>query len=247
MTRAPASDRTVPRSDNFGDGAQALRNELRQFEDDCAELAKVGVTEENKGRFADLAVRECNLRKVATALKEEEKRPFWDECVRIDAAFRNTIATLADALKAPKQKFDAWVLAEDAKREAAARAVREEAERRQREADALAAQTQSADPFAAFEAAEIVGNAQIEADTAARAAEVAEGAGTRVASSLGRSLGVRTIKSIEVVDHEAALAHFKNSALVKTAVAKAASDLGKAQKYAEAIPGCRIVEAKAVR
>lgn len=254
-TLAPAADRTVATTDNFGDGATAFANELAQFEEDCARLAKLAVDAEgeldaeaiaaNQTKFSDLVNRERALRQAATKLKESEKQPFWDECQRIDAAFRFTIAKLADALKAPKARFDAWVLAEDAKREAAAKAAREEAERRRREAEALAAQAQAADPFDAFDAAEQAEAAQADADTATIAAQAVEATRTRVSSSFGRAVSVRTTQTLAVDDYALCFAAVAENKSVREAIEKAAKALHKATGAAP--PGCRIVESKAVR
>jgi len=242
-------------NNDFRDAGQMFRDELKKFEDDCAALAKLAVKangdldEEaiaaNQKRFADLVGRECELRKTAISRKDEEKKPYWDECQRIDAAHRNVIAKLADALKSAKSKFDAWILAEDAKREVAEKEARAAVERAEREAEAVEAKAAAGhDPFAAFEAQEEVFAARNNAQQASFAA-AAIPERTKIASNVGRSVSVRTSQTVEVIDYAAAFATVAENKAVKEAIEKAVKA---AHKATGAVPaGCKLVEVKAVR
>lgn len=234
--------------DNFGSGAEAFKNEIAQFVEDCKRLAETPIDEKTERLLADLVIRERKLRQTATMMKDGEKRPFLDACSEIDARFNMTVDALFDALAAPKAKLREHLLAEDKRREDDARRAREDAERKAAEAASLRAAAADADPFERYDARERIEDADEQAASAARAAETASASKVKIASAagLGRSVGLKIVRGVKIADYDTALLHFAQNAGVKDAVYKAALAIAKATKFKEPIPGVVFTETKEI-
>lgn len=247
ITTAPASDRATTNADNFSDTAGMFAGEIETFLEDAATLAKAEVTPSNQAKYADLIKREVALRGAAEKIKDSEKKPFLDACAEIQGVFNARVAQLKEALTAPKKKLEAYLQKLDDEREAEAKRAREEAARKQAEADALAAAAaETADPFERFDAAQRAEAAEIEAAVATRDAAAVPEKVKVIGVSTGRSVSLKTKQSVEIVDYAAALAHVSNDVRVKEAVQKAVDALAKAQQFGQTIPGCKFITSKAL-
>jgi hypothetical protein len=221
--------------DNFGDGAEALGREIEQFVEDCALLSSAEIDLASERRVAELVVRERRIRAAAEALKDSEKRPYLEECNRLDSGFRGAKEKLARALAGPKDKLRLYLIDQERERAASASAAREEAALAAREADALRA--------AAPDVAEAL---DAQAAEAARDAATLDAGKARVASFSGRGIGLKTVMRVVVEDWGLALAHVATHPDVRAAAIKALAAAARGSKYAIPLPGCRYAQSKEV-
>jgi hypothetical protein len=146
----------------------------------------------------------AKARKAADEARKMEAQPFDDGKAEVQARYKPLLTDADRAIDAIKAALGAWQLAEQQKRDEAARAAREAAEKAQREA-AQARAAADADNLAAREAAEA--KLQQAAQLAREAARIeAAPVGAKGAYAARRTALVATVKAVEIVEGAPALA-----------------------------------------
>lgn len=236
--KQPEDETTLHEADGFSGGndfrdpAQQLRDDVQQFVDDCTKLAAKPITDDTEREVAELVVRELRLRQLAEGQHKTEKKPYLDECNRLDKELRDCKAKLLTSLgekgtgTGPREKLRLHLIELKKKRDAAEAVAREEAAEAQRQAIALA---ESA-PDVAAELVVVAQEATRGADALAEA--------PKIASLTGRSIGLKDVQTVRVTDWTAALAHVQTHPKVQEAALAALTALAKASKFKMPLPGC---------
>jgi hypothetical protein len=214
----------------------SLEDEIEDFKEKCREWFPVEITDANASRFRDLIALGVDLNKRIEARRKAEKQPHMDAGKAVDdthKALAEPVTKGADFLKGRLTKF---MLAEEAKRRAAA----EEAERIAALARKAAEAEAQPDEFTEF----------VVQTTEAQAAEAAANAKAKVniasAEGIARSAGLRTFYEVDVTDGPALVAHFASSPHIIEECRKLAAAQVRAAKGACGIPGINVREEKRV-
>lgn len=220
---------TGPSADDFTHSVDALRLEADRFSE---------VTADNAGDARDLIARTQALGKKVEGARKEAKQPHMDAAKAVDAEFKPLKEALDDLVAAIKRPLQAYLVAEEKRRQAEAEAARKAAE----EAAAFA-EDASADDDAelAAKAAEFAKRRQEKAEQATALAENR----TKVESKAGlsRAASLRTYRYAEITDALAAAAHYANHPDVLDAIQKVANAEIRAAKGAPVtIPGVTVRE-----
>ncbi len=185
------------------------------------------------------------LKRDAEKQRSADKKPHFDRGKAVDAAY-HSIGNRLDRLSPPvKRKLDAWLEKLEAERLAKARAEREAAEAKQREADRLAALAEKTGSIRAEEAAE---EAAKESEAAEKAAQRTEKTRVKIASASGgtKAASFRTVKIATLVDINQAFLHYrKRPDLAEFLTRLANADL-RAKDGPSSVPGFRVGERKSV-
>lgn len=201
------------------------------------------VTADNAQDVRDLIARAQATTKKVEAARKEAKQPHLDAGKAVDAEFKPHRETLDSVVAALKEPLQAYLVAEEKRRQAEAEAARKAAE----EAAAFAedAQGEDEDPELAAKAAEF---ARKREERAAQAEALAEnGARVESGSGLARAASLRTYRYAELTDAKAAAAHYSSHPDVLAAIEKVANAEIRAAKGAPvSIPGVAVREEQRV-
>ncbi len=146
--------------------------------------------------------------KRADAARKTEKEPYDKAAKAVDAAYKPIIVRGNSAVEFCKSALTVWLQKVDAEKRREAEAKRLEAERLKSEAEA--AIRSSSGNLIARDAAEQLLNEAKKADRAANKAE--KNTATAGTGEIGRAVSLRTVHVAELVDPNAALAHYKRTA-----------------------------------
>lgn len=224
---------TGPRADDFLHSVEALKLEANKFQD---------VTADNAGDARDLIARTQALGKKVEAARKEAKQPHMDAAKAVDTEFKPLKEALDELVAAIKRPLQAYLVAEEKRRQAEAEAARKAAE----EAAAFAEDASADDDEElAAKAAEFAKRRQEKAEQAAALAE--NGAKVESKAGLSRAASLRTYRYAEVTDTAAAAAHYANHPDVIEAIQKVANAEIRAAKGAPVtIPGIVVREEQRV-
>lgn len=211
---------------------------------EAAETIGAVTDEASAQRARTLLADALRLRKSIKAEHEAEKRPHLEAGRQVDAKW----GALSDSVVAAEKPINAaltrWVIAEQAKRDAAAAELKRAAAEAAEKARALAAAEAANDDdmFAGADAAAAKQAARVAAITAQ---EFAADKRVRVADAEGtaRSASLRKSWAVEVIDGPALVAHFAGSrALIEEAARIATAQVKAAKGNPSGIPGIRVIE-----
>lgn len=224
---------TGPSADDFIYSVDALKGEANQFET---------VTSDNASDARDLIARTQALGKKVEGARKEAKQPHMDAAKAVDAEFKPLKESLDDLVAAVKRPLQAFLIAEEQRRQAEAEAARKAAE----EAAAFAADaSEDEDEELAAKAAEFAKRREERAEQAAALAD--NRAKVESKAGLSRAASLRTYRYAEVIDAHAAAAHYANHPDVIATIQKLASAQVRAAKGAEvSIPGVAVREEQRV-
>ncbi|MBS8227134.1 hypothetical protein [Vannielia litorea] len=201
-------------------------------------------TEEHAAQVTDQLDGLRGLYKKVDGARKAAKKPHDDAGKAVQAAYSPILTKLQRAADALKPKLGAYVEAK-ARREAEAKRKAEDEARR----EAAAAER-------ALREAEASGDisAQVEAEEKAKAAEKAakeaqKAPDTRVrsASGAGRTMSMRTVKEVEVVNINVLFLHYRDHPEVKALLQRLATADVRATGYdhaADPVPGITVTERK---
>ena len=185
------------------------------------------------------------LKRDAEKQRSADKKKHLEACKAVDSAYQG-IGNRLDRLSPPvKKKLDAWMEKLEAERLAKAKAEREEAEAKQREADRLFALAEKSGSIRAEEAAE---EAAKESAVAEKAAARTEKTRVKIASASGgtKAASFRTTKIAELDDiNQAFLYYRKRPELAEFLTKLANSDL-RAKDGPSRVPGFRVRSHKSI-
>lgn len=222
---------TGPRADDFTHSIDALRLEAKRFTE---------VSGDNAGDARDLIARTQALSKKVEAARKEAKQPHLDAGKAVDAEFKPIKSTLDDLVAAIKKPLQAYLLAEEQRRQADAEAARKSAE------DAAAfAEAAQEDGELAARAAEFARKRQEQAQQA----EALAANKPRVESEDGiaRAASLRTYRYAEVSDASAAATHYAKHPDLIAAIEKIANaEIRAAKGETVSIPGVTVREEKRI-
>ena len=181
-----------------------------------------------------------NLREagsLADKRRGEENKPHWDAGKAVDAKFKPLAAMVTRATEACKETLKPWLLIKAEEKEAEDLKLREEADRKKREAD-RAMQTSSGN-LAEREAAEEKVEEAKAADIKARVSKNATAGQTNRG---GRAVSLRTVWNTTLTDPDAALDHFWPDARLEEVLLSMAK--GEVRSGKRTIPGFHIEDEK---
>jgi hypothetical protein len=144
-------------------------------------------------------------RKGADEQRAIEKKPHDDAAKAVQAAWKPILERVELAESVAKRALAPFLLAQEAKRQAEAAAAREEAARKAAAALEAAQSARASANLAAREEAERLAKEAQKANAQANKAEKAK----PLAAGMGRSVGLRSIWTPELIDPVAALRHYK--------------------------------------
>lgn len=203
----------APTISNLSDDPhEALTQELAGEIEAAKEfLAQPIVTKNQADQAAIWSKRISAIAKKATDFHKVEKQPVLDESRRVDDKWRDLREGAAEWATKLKRHLDGWLQEQDRIERARQAAAREEAERKQREADEAArAAAMSDDTEAQHEA-------ERRAAEAAAAEREAEPRNAR-AGRTGARVALRTYVSAEITDFDTLLAALKDRPEIQEAV-----------------------------
>lgn len=203
----------APSISNLSDDPhEALTQELAGEIEAAKEFLAQPITTKNQADQAAIwSKRISTIAKRATELHTVEKRPVLDEGKRVDDKWRDLREGAAEWATKLKRHLDAWLQEQDRLERARQAAAREEAERKQREADEAARAAAMSDD------AEAQREAEHRAAEAAAAEREAEPRNAR-AGRTGARVALRTFTSAEITDFDTLLAALKDKPEIHEAV-----------------------------
>lgn len=226
--------------------AAALEAEVAAFNVECPEIADTDMAGQAQG-FVDQA---RALKKDLTAAQKVELTPLEGAIAEVKAKYRGPLDRLEAALKTLLEKSGAWILKErtrvareKAEQEAAARRLREEAERLERERLESELKPDPVDEAAISAAA----NAEAAARIAEKVAEKKVAPVVIKAAGAARAMTMRTYWSAEVTDEGEALRSYASHPAVRAECLKVAlrlaNELARTEKRVDAAPaGFRFIK-----
>ncbi len=221
------------------DRAETLTDEIefwikREIEDD-----------EDAEDLRDVLGKVVALKRDAEKQRSADKKPHLDRGKAVDAAYHG-IGNRLDRLSPPvKRKLEAWLEKLEAERLAKARAEREEAEAKQREADRLAALAEQTGSIRAEEAAE---EAAKESKVAEKAASRTEKSRVKIMSASGgaKAASFRPTKIATLIDINQAFLHYRKAPEVADILTRLANADLRAQNGPSQVPGFSVRTKKTV-
>ncbi len=194
-------------------------------------LQKNGITDKTAAdTAANWRARLLDLSKQADKQREIEKRPHDEAAKAVQAKWKPSVETAADAANRLRDALTAWMRAEEAKARAEADAKRKMAEEAAAKARAIA------DAAKADAAARNMPPPPEPVDVALPFDDPVK---IQAGGQRGRKTGLRTITKYVVNDYAAALAHVKDHPDVRAAVEKVAAAQA---KTGVAVPGVETVQ-----
>lgn len=184
-------------------------------------LGKSGIKDKTS---ADMAAnwrsKLLDLGKQADKQRETEKRPLDEAAKAVQAKWKPSIDTAADAAARLRDALTSWMRAEEAKARAEA-----EAKRKQAEDEAARALVEHEKALAEAAARNAPPPEPVDVPLPLPAVEAPK---IQAGGQRGRKTGLRTLTVYDVTDYAAALAHVKDHADVRAAVEKVCRVMAKA-------------------
>ena len=245
---APASDRTVTRTDNISprEATKERVTELVKAANTWAKDVGTIATPEQAAKMEDLLTQCRHARDDTDAERKAERAP-WDEKIREVQATYNPLLDLVDAcVVVLKRLKTAWLDKEDARQKTEAAAAAEKARLAQEAADMAAA--------AAAVGLTPAVEGQVAANAAAAAAVAAQEEAARAAAVKprvvgaygGRASGFRTVWEAEITDWAKVAVAYSEHPRVREILQAVANAHAKAMKNGYKVDGAKAVEKRTV-